>query len=143
MISHCYKVLHNQLQFSSSIPDGAKQATIIVNDTCYFCDTIYHSSKSWWYRKNKMERYFYHAFPILVWLLDLTGAPFKPYYVRFDLYVNVRNKSAWSYIHCSNISITLPSNLLEMMQRYDQVLMHHIMPMNCHFIQVKFLVCFR
>ena len=65
------------------------------------------------------------------------------YHVRFDLYVNLRNKFASSNIYCSNISITIHYSLQEIIQRYDQVLMHHIMPADCDFIKVKFLVCFK
>ena len=60
---------------------------------------------------------------------DLTSMHvlFQSYHVWFDLLVNVRNKSACSYIYCSTISITIHSTLPEMMYQYDQVLMHHIM----------------
>ena len=63
--------------------------------------------------------------------------------VLFDLHVNVRNKSACSYIYCNIISIPIHSNLLEMMHHHDQVPMHHYTPPDWQFIKVKFSVCFK
>ena len=51
--------------------------------------------------------------------------------------------TACSHVYCYNISINIHSNLLEMKHRYDQVLMHHILPADCQFFKVKFLVCFK
>ena len=82
----------------------------------------------------------------LIWLLlvyssDCTTCTFDLSYMlksEISLHVHI-------YIHicCSNISITIHTNHLEMMHRYDHVLMYHIMPADCNFIELKFLVCYK